>query len=496
MSYGGQYNPTNPPQRNGVFINTQTFESPQVRTGANGIVGLVGQADWGPDNTIVDITSAPQALEVFGNGPLYFAIEQALLGSGSEARAGAAIVRAYRIVGSAGDYATVTLKNTDTPSVDALTLTAKYKGTRGNDLKVTTQTDIVDNTKRNIIIYEGDIVREVYTYPASGATIMTDLAVEINSRSAFVTASVDADGEPLTAVTGTAFTGGDSGASISSGDHLAARTAFEDTANFGAFAVEDWNALGSPEQTAYKAWAVRLVDEGKTFTFVVGGDLGESAVTALNRSVFLDTPDLSHTAGMGDVFVNITRDLRINGTVYSSSKMAPRVAGIIAAADFTRSISGTPLIGAELANAPSSAQVEALVRGGVVPFKNDGTTVRLDRGQTCYARSVPPTDDKAEIFRELLFTRKLWHAYERMDQLVSDEIIGQPMFNTPEMVEAIVNRFRVLLKTLEDENLIVEGSEVNLDPSKDNSGSTLHLLIRLAPARGIEQILIKVTIPV
>lgn len=492
--YGGQYNPTDPPERNGIFINTITVDSPTTRTGANGVVGIIGKADWGPDSTIIDITSSRQALDTFGAGDLYFAIDRALAGPGLEDRSGAITVRAYRIADNTAAVATVTLQNT--APANALTISSKYKGTRGNSFRITTQTNAIDSSKRDLIVLEGTVIRETYVYDGTGSTILAELATNINSQSNYITAAVVADGTPLGAALNTPLTSGNSGTSPSSGDHLAARTAFENSANFTAFALDDFAALGAPEQAAYRDWAVRLVREGKTFHLVIGGLASETAATALARSVTMDTPESGSVEGVGDVVINTTRDLRIGGVVYSSSKLAPGIAGIVASADYRRSISGTPIVGAELVNSPSSAQVEALVRGGVVPYVNDGTLVRLDRGRTAYATAVPPTENKSDDFRSVLFVRKLWYTFDRMQQLVSNEITGQPIFNTPEMVDVILGRFAALLKDLQEENVTIPGATVDLDPSKDNTKETLHLLFKYAPAPGIEQVLAIVTVPV
>jgi hypothetical protein len=83
-----------------------------------------------------------------------------------------------------------------------------------------------------------------------------------------------------------------------------------------------------------------------------------------------------------------------------------------------------------------------------------------------------------------------------MDTLVSTNLIGQPIVNSPSTIENILGMFQDLLKSLEAQNMTVPGASVALDESEDNSGETLHLLFSYTPAPGIEQILAKVSVPV
>ena len=492
--YGGQYNPTDAPERNGIFINVNTVESPRTRAGANGIVGIVGKADWGPDNEIIDITSSAQALDTYGNGPLFFAIDQALKGADLDDRSGAIIVRSYRITGASRAKAEVTLENT-TPD-PAFKVIALHNGVRGNSFTISTQVNTINASKRDLIVYENSVVREIFTYDGTGTGILASLADEINKRSKFIRAEVVIDDLPLVDAANSPLISGNSGDTLLTSDHASARAAYEGSANFTAFAIDDCANLIAGELIAYRDWTVRLGRDGKTFNLVVGGELGETPATALTRSVTMDTPDAGNFAGVGDVVVNITRDLEIGGVQYSSSQLAPRIAGVIVSADWRRSISGTPIIGATLINPPSSANTEALVRGNVVPFVNDGTLVRLDRGRTTYTSSVGATENKSQDFRSLLFVRKLWYTFTAFQELTSTQLIGQTIQNTPETVDAIVGMFADRLNRLEDEGVVISGATVELDESQDNSKETIHLLFKYAPAPGIEQVLAIVTVPV
>src|SRR5690606_14433540 len=110
-----------------------------------------------------------------------------------------------------------------TATLDTLTITAKYLGTRGNDITVAIQEDIDDAGKFNVYTYLQGEEMDVQTVAT---------AEELQSND-FVDFSGTGD---LTETAGTSLTGGTDG-TVSAGDYTDALTAFES---------EDFNVLGIP----------------------------------------------------------------------------------------------------------------------------------------------------------------------------------------------------------------------------------------------------------
>jgi hypothetical protein len=468
MAFGGSYNVTDPPQRGGVFINVEVAALPKTRDVSRGVAAVVVKADWGPDNSIVEIGTESQALATYGStSTAHFTITQALEGEGTAERNGASTVLAYRAVGSAGAKAAITLNNT-TPAA-ALTLTAAYKGTRGNNLRVTVRETPGDATKNDILILEGTTLRETFTDTKAN---IAGFAASINARSQFVDAAVLIDGVALAVVTNQALTGGNSGTSLVAGDHTAAMDAFEAYGGFDTFAVDDLPDDTGAIRTAYVEWTKRLNSEGKLFHMVIGGPTSETSAAAITRA----------TALASEYVVAIHGDVTVDGLPYNS-----------AAAQY-RSISGARLEGVQLASPPSVTEVESMVRGGVVPIVNDSGIVRLQRGKTTY-QATSATDPNKGKFDSLLFMRRLHHTFRRFDLLVQERIIGQPISNTPSGRDSILAMFRGELKALEEADVTVPGATVVYDPAQDNTGETLYILFSYKPAPGIEQILGRVSIP-
>jgi hypothetical protein len=479
MAYGGTWNSADPPVRSGVFINIDTVATPRVAADANGVVGLVVTADWGPENQIVDIDSDTAATAVFHTGGnASWAIKQALRGEGIAGRSGASVVKVYRAATSSSAKASIILNNTS--AANALTLTAKYTGTRGNNFKVTVKTSAPPDqtTHLDILIYEGTVLRESYVRLAKSS--IAAMAAAINATSNLVTATVVTDGVALATVTTQSLTGGNSGSSLTSAEHVAAMSAFEATGQFSVIAP-----VGLTDNTiraTYKDWANRLNTEGRLFHLVVGGAASETVADAIARSQAMDSPYV----------VNIFGDINIDGTSYSSAAMTARVAGIIANCGYQRSITFAQIPEATMTSPPSASAVESAVRAKVVPFWSDGVAVRLQRGQTTL---TTPTESNPAQFASLLFMRKVQQSIRELDEIGTAIISSGQFVNTPNDRDALLGLYAAKIKDLEARNVLTPGAgSVHVDDSYNNTGESLHLIYKLTIAPGIEQILGRMTI--
>lgn len=478
MAFQGTWNTASPPNRAGVFLNVSSVASAILRDAFEGTTALVVKADWGPDNTIVEIDSEAAATATYHTGQTAeFCIRHALLGEGIEGRFGAKKVAAYRVTGSARAKAAVTLQNT-TPA-NALTVTAKYNGTRGNNFRATVQVNPLNGALKDLIILEGTTVLETWTHTP---TDITALAASINAGSNYVTATMLITGVALANISQTPLTGGNSGTALVLADHTTAQSAFESYALFDTFAVDDLPDDTSSIRSSYRDWIKRINTEGKLCHFVTGGLAAESLATATTRATDLNS----------EYIVTLTGDVVLEGAARTSSQIACKVAGIISGAGISRSISGSRLNGATMSTPPTTATIEALVTGGVVPIYSDGGVIRLQRGKTTYLTSTGTLNPK---FKSLVFMRRLQYTFKRFDLIAQTNIIGQPISNTPSSRENILNMFRAELKLLEEQGTTIPGATVQLDPSEDNTGESIFILFSYEPAPGIEQILGTVSIP-
>ena len=273
------------------------------------------------------------------------------------------------------------------------------------------------------------------------------------------------------------------------GDHAACQAAFE--AHSGEFSVLalDVTPTDLAIRSTWRDWTNRVSAEGGLFHWVVGGAAAESASTAITRS-FGDGNAMD-----SEWIVSITRDLVIDGVVRSSSEMAARVAGIIAAAGVSRSASFARVEGASLNNPPTASDVELLVRGRVMPFVFADGSVMLQRARTTWTSA---TAVKNEKWTSLLNVRKIAYAIRRFEKLQLTITGADGAVNDGGVMrDAILGRINAECQALIDEKVLRTGTSVVLDttPGLDNDNESLHVKLVAKPVAGIEQILATWIIP-
>ena len=113
----------------------------------NGIIAGVIRANWGPLNTVVTFDPSTNVKTVYGAGNKEDLITEMFKGGNSKGY----FVR----VGTGGTKATITLKDDATTAVEAVTLTAKYVGTRAFTVSIRdslTNTSKRDHLRRHLRI--------------------------------------------------------------------------------------------------------------------------------------------------------------------------------------------------------------------------------------------------------------------------------------------------------------------------------------------------------
>lgn len=212
----------------GTYINFVSAQSIKSNVGERGVVALGLELDWGKENEIIEVTSenfAKDALRIFGNNYSHEKLK-GLRDLFKNATKG----YFYRLNGG-GTKASNTLA------------TAKYSGTRGNDLKIAIAKDVDDETKFAVkTLLDNNIVDEQIV---ATATELID--------NDFVVFKKDA---ALTVNAGTALTSGTNG-TVTGQSHQD----FLDKLESYSF-----NALGCLNKTAeitalYTAYTKRLRDE-------------------------------------------------------------------------------------------------------------------------------------------------------------------------------------------------------------------------------------------
>ena len=327
----------------GAYINFVAV-SGGVTAGSRGVAALPLVMNWGAEGKIISMDSgdfARDSLAVFGydaTAPEVLLVREAFK------RAKTLLI--YRVNGG-GEAATVT--------AGGLTATAKYAGTRGNDLKVA-------------VLANPDGGFDVVTYlGADEVDKQTVAAISELVNNDFVTFS--GDGAPTAAAAATLM-GGTNG-TASGSTYTEALTAFE---------VETFNVIGYPGTEAdikalFVAFAKRLRDdEGKKIVCVLENyaNADHEGVISVKNAVVLE-----------------------DGTELTPAQAVAWVAGASAGAEINESLTNTVYEGAvDVTEKYTRSQYEtALKSGEFVFYAEDGKARVLDDINTLTTFANGKTED-------------------------------------------------------------------------------------------------------
>lgn len=405
--------------RPGVYINFLSQTQLGVQPETNGVVMVLGTADWGAVNDVTTVTSELEVTEAFGTGgSLNLLVSQAL-------RGGAATVKAYRMaVSGTAAKASLSLNDIATPTpAAALTLTAKYEGVRANAFEVTVAVNANDAAKKDLTITENGLVIETFTFVENDdliAMINGDVAGVNASR--YVTATIaGAANRSVANLAATALAGGNSGTSV---------TATEFSGALAAIETEDWDLLvpsdttNSSIQTSVRTYVARLRDEGKKVVAVMGGVSTAGMDTATLATTL--TSALADAAGsMGNhegvvrVFPGIVDE--VSGAALTGAQSASRVAGMIGAASFNSSITKHPTGAAEVTSRLTNAQIKQAMAGGLCVLVAQQGRAVVESGVNTLTTF---TDTKSRDFRKIRVVRAIDAVAETITTALDNSVIG------------------------------------------------------------------------
>lgn len=399
-------------------------QSVQVRASLGATVAIPLTHDWGPMGTELD---KPEVLSEFAEWTERYgdtdtegrtAVAGAFAGQNLRGTRGAGGVIPFRM-GVDADRAEVVLDNT--AAADAVRITAKWAGTRGDDYSVQIDPDPTDATRDRIRLRYKDAVVETYTYPEAD---LEALVASINGADVgHVTATLILDGTALAATAGTALAGGDNGDAIVGADHLAAMDALE----FQPFTIiAPANLTDAAIRASYLSWVQAQDDAGRPTFFVAGGAAGETLGTAITRSLALADPHVVNV-GIGTYHDDLLdKDL-------STAQLAPRFAGILAAKGEDKALTGAEIGGLHVVGATgaTSTDAEAAVQRGVttlIQTDSDEADLRVAKGVTTFTDDDDPARP-LKIFGEPRLVRIMDLFVRNMKRWGDRNVIGNVPVN-------------------------------------------------------------------
>ncbi len=483
----GEWSLSSPaPIRPGFYITFQTVAAPGVAGGQFGTVGMPIVADWGPLATFttvrtVDELDAAFGVDVGAGSATTHLAREVLIGGAKE-------VKLYRMEGTtAATTASVTLSDQTAVTPLTLILTTKYKGTRGNAFRATVRANPADVLKNDLLIYEGNVLLETYTHTKNDAAGLKAAINDTDRGSAYVVATGTATttfGTGLVLVTASAFTGGTSATDVTSSHYLTAQTAFEREGGFDVFCLDGISTDGIVESAA--DWAIAQNQQGNYMMLVVGGDASEAAASAVTRTLDYDSEFV--VSLHGDTVLTL-RDGTTSAR--SSAKLSPRVAGMIAAAGSTGSITRGEIPGVTITTPNTKAEAEALINGGVVGLYKRGDVVVIEDGITSFTSF---RDDKDETFGTISNVRTMQQMGIDLNVLFETKFLGKVRNNAAarDAVKMVVEGY---LKELEATGTLINGSTVDIDSRYVNTGHNIYLSVNIQFALELKKILVGVRAP-
>lgn len=431
----------------------------------NEVVAIPLTHDWGPLGSEAEggkvVRSFAEWESLYGTGASAgrTAVVGAFRGMGLPGQGGAGGVIPFRMATGSAARAAVTLDNT--AAADALTLTAKWAGTRGNDLSVVIEDDPLDAAKDRLRVrFRGGTV-EQYSFTAAN---VADLVAQINARpSKWVTATQVATGTALAAGTFN-LTGGNDGAAVTATEYAEALTALE-FADFGILAPAALTSAAVKVQIA--TWARGMADAMRPVRVVLGGAAGESvddAESELTTNALLRDPHVVRFA------VGTWHD-SVLGADLSTAELAPRIAGVLAARGTKSALTAALLADLEPvgANVPTKEELIAGRDTGLTMLTrvshpdaslaiSQGVTTFIDRATDAYPYALFSEPRLVGLFDSIV---------RRMTAWGYDVVIGDlPV--TDDTRNLVRTELRKILDELEAEGLSEPGSgSAVVDPPDD-----------------------------
>ena len=449
--------------RPGVYVRVTNIGEPPEAIVPQGIVAALFRASWGPLGEVTYLESADAVTNTYGvDGTIDTALEAF--------RGGCRRVVAYRL-GSGGQKAAVNLQ--DSEGANVVTLTAKYEGARGNNFSVSVRDSLVDDTKRELLLYEGATLRQTITFAKGSDEPQALVDTIATSNSPYITAVKSADGSGMLApTTQLPLTGGEdptvNGESYSAG--------------LSAIEAIDWNVLAVDSEepvthTVVQTYIDRVRNEGKRVMGVVGEPTSVPLATRLANARAFNDPAIIYVANGFKGTDGVARE---------GYKAAARVAGMVAAAQITESLTHYVVRGAtELVGALTNAEIEQAINSGALVFTMSAQKqVHIEYGINTFITVTADMDAGWKKIRRVRTRDNL------MDRIAAtwDPIIGK-INNSPDGRATLIASAQGIINRMIGEGALLQGT-IFEDPNNPPVGDSAWFVVQVDDLDSAEKVYI------
>lgn len=470
---GGTWSYSEKKERAGLYINFKAAAAAQIQGGSRGIVAMPIKADWGPLNEFVTITTEKELYDTFGTGGTVKLAKRALV-AGKDYKPSKLLL--YRIAGTSVKKASV---NNGT----VLKIEAKYHGTDGNKINYSVADNIIDGTKKDFKIFNGNVLLKTYTVTP---TDIAGLASIVNADTdSLVTLTKLADGT-LTDVANQYLSSGDSGLTVTSQDYINAMTAFEVRA-FNVFCLD--GIVDSAIITSTRDWIKRLRNEGKKVQLTIGGSSADDndVVQGNTRSRACDHEGI----------INVIVGTKVRDEVYTSAETACQVAGLIAGTPINKSTTYKVLDDVDdVTKRLTNEEIKLAIKSGSFVLVADTdpetevTVVKVERGINTLTTY---TEEKNEKFSKIRVIRTLDAISDDLTKTASKSYIGE-LDNNDDGRAALLSAYKLYLEQLANDNAISKDFINEVDKYVVSDGDKVYLNTEIAAIDSIEQIFNNITV--
>lgn len=503
----GPWNTSNPPVRPGLSANFVAAAVAAVESDVQGVALIFGQSNWGPSDKPYLVQGQADYDALYGSQATATLRIGTLMAFDGLDDGGAGQVLCSRVVSGGTAPIKATLVLSDSVPASAITITAKYAGTRANNFAVKVQTNPVTGANKDLILYESGVEIQRWENVASGYN--NNFVTAINdSNSPYVTAALSGAGSrALANITGSiggaggfgvagGGVAGTDGAALVVGDYTTAAA----LATGYDFDCASAHGVSDPTtQAALQAFIRDYNKSGRRAFFAHGGASLETQATAAGRAVtFDDSPTYATYETSAREAIIVTTDLKrvSDGVVFTSAEMASRVAGYISSIGIRRSPVNAKLTGYQVINPYTPANYELAQAQSIMPFSNDSINrVRIEAGNTAMVTTTTGADTTRPAAHKKITAVATDHLIERtIVAQLSDPYIGQ-LRNTEDGRALIKSSVLEFLRTLEKQSVLAAGSSsVDLDARFVQTGNAVYLAVAYQYVDTIERILLTVRV--
>lgn len=383
--------------RPGAYFNVQKKRGNAAAGIMNGVTAVIFKSDFGPLNTVVELSPEDGYEKTFGMGLTTDAIKEAITG-------GAKTIIACR-VGNGGTQGTVILQ--DTEGEDALSITARYPGDK--DFMITIREKLSDSSLNECIFYADTTEFEKVEFSSGegeAKALVDALMLSKNFKAEIKEGKEDA---LLEAVSQKVFTKG-TNPQVTTGDYS---NAFAQVEPF------EFNTICVDTEEP----AIHLMLQSFINRIFDAGSLAQ-AVVAEKHTIDLETR-IARAAAYNDEKMNYVLNAYIDeqGTEIDGYQTAARIAGMIGAVASNSSLTHTVIKGfsALLENLSNTEIIMAEKKGCIVLSYNKSKQVWIDNAINTL---ITPADNQDDGWKKIRRVKTRFELMRRINN-TADDLVGK-----------------------------------------------------------------------